>query len=177
MENVPILPSGGVLFIPDSDSPVAEFTIEVDRHFDPKFNCRATGDQYRSWGTLYPIPDAAIGIHTDRGDHSLRMDWYSAERIPQNADDLNSVTLTGQGNAAIHLESEVDAEPVSELTVMEEYHHDGQVDRRTYTLTREENDIFPFPEPLTKRCEGKGQFAVYSISWEGGEYLFRVDYE
>ena len=166
---------GTWVLIPNGSCPLEAFTIEVERHFQPTFNC-CTADEWHR-GTLYAIPDAAMVLHTDRGDHSLNMDWYSARMLPENADELNSVTLTEQGSAAILLEVEGDAEPVNELTVMEEYHHGGQVDVRNYTLTRDENGQFPFPEVLAKRCEGKGQFAVYSISWEGGEYLFRVDYE
>lgn len=166
---------GTWVLIPNGDSPVTAFTIEVDRHFLPTFDCR-TGDEWH-WGTLYQIPDATMVLRTDRGDHSLNMDWYSAELIPENAEVLNSVTLTEQGSAAILLKLDADAEPVNELTVMEEYHHDGQVDIRNYTLTRDENGQFPFPEPLAMRYQGKEQFAVYSLTWDGGEYLFRVDYE
>ena len=166
---------GTWVLIPNGDSLVTAFTIEVDRHFLPTFDCR-TADEWR-WGTLYQIPDATMVLRTDRGDHSLNIDWYSARMLPENADELNSVTLTEQGSAAIVLELVDDAEPVKELTVTEEYHHAGQVDIRNYTLTRDENGQFPFPEPLAKRYEGNEQFAVYSIAWDGGEYLFRVDYE
>ncbi len=163
--------------IPNEDCPLEECTIEVDRHFSPDISYRTSDGQHRGWGTLYHIPDAAITIQTERGEHSLKMDWYSAGLIPENADELNSITLSGQGRVSIRLELEEGAASLTELTVMEEYHHGGQVETREYTLTRDESGSFPFPETLTKRYEGSGQFAVYSIAWDGGEYLFRVDFE
>ena len=107
----------------------------------------------------------------------MKMDWFSARMIPKNTDAFHSVTLTGQGRAFIQPALEPEDEPVSELAVIEEYHHNGRIEIQEYTLIPDVNGLFPFPKELGKRYDGTGQFAVYSIAWDGGEYLFRLNFE
>lgn len=162
--------------IPGENAPVQDCTIEVDRYFDPTIQYRTSDGQLAGRGTLHPIPDGTIYIQTVQGEYALNLVWYSAELIPENGDELHSLTLTEQGYASVHLEPEDDAEPVNELTFIEEYHYAGQVETGIYTLVRDENGRFPFPEAMEKRYEGSNQFAVYAICWDGGEYLIRVDF-
>lgn len=163
--------------IPNENAPLEECTIEVDRHFSPKISYISYDDQLRIWGNLYAVPDVRLELQTEQGSHTMVMEWYSARIIPENANALNSFTLTGPGSVSVHLKQKEADEPITKLTVMEEYHHAGQVDIRNYTLLRNEDGTFPLPEILTKRYDGYGQFAVYSISWDKGEYLFRINYE
>lgn len=80
--------------------------------------------------------------------------------------------LTDIGNISIQFHDEA----VTEFTITEEYHCDGQVQTREYHLQEDKNDLFPLPETLSSRSAGEGQYAVYSIDWEGGTYLFRLDF-
>ena len=41
----------------------------------------------------------------------------------------------------------------------------------------ENNRSYPFPEKLAKRYEGEGQYAIYSFEWDGGIFLFRMNFE
>lgn len=143
-----------------------------------EYRIDASTPEYYSYVTLWsvrlaPIPKVRFELESDRGTSSLYMDWYSTNLIPENAQALNAAALEGRVKASIVLEDD----SVTELTVLEEYHHNGQVSTREYHLTKDKNGVFPLPEELSPRYNGEGQFAIYSIAWGSGEYLFRLDFE
>lgn len=119
-----------------------------------------------------PVQKASFDLKTENGQYSLLMDWYSTEMIPENTDESRSFTLDGHGTASISLADET----VTQLTVFEEYHYDGQVEASEYHLERNDQKVFPLPGKVSKRYDGTGQYAVYRISLYGGVYLFRLDY-
>ena len=68
-------------------------------------------------------------------------------------------------------------EEVDALTVKEEYHHGDQVEYREYFLSKDKNDQYPLPEDaLTKRYDDADQYILYRVQWEGGEFLFRLQF-
>jgi len=79
-----------------------------------------------------------------------------------------------RGYATICLQFHEDS--VTALTLIEEYHREDFCETREYTLQKDKNDEFPLPEPLTKRDDTPGAYILYRIPWDGGEYLFCINY-
>lgn len=95
------------------------------------------------------------------------MDWYySWEEIDPE------MQVSGWAGSVSFLCSIAD---LTELTVIEEYHHDGQTERQEYTLTRGENQAFTPELPLEKRYDSGEQYVIYYIGLNGGVYAERIN--
>lgn len=147
----------------------AVYRLEVDMEDVPRLSYLVDEQVQWRW-VLKKIPKAWFAI-TSSFTSASQMDWYTAGTYSGEGDRVNYTTLPE--NSTIHLECKFDG--VSELTVIEEYHNGGQVESREFTLTKDKNGIYPFPETPKKRYEGEDQYILYRLQWDGGEYLFRLD--
>lgn len=130
-------------------------------------------DQLQWRWKIARIPRVHFMIHSDSSNVAYQMDWNPENGWSGDPDELRQYhKLTDIGNISIQFHDEA----VTEFTITEEYHCDGQVQTREYHLQEDKNDLFPLPETLSSRSAGEGQYAVYSIDWEGGTYLFRLDF-
>ena len=100
------------------------------------------------------------------------MDWYPADRA-QEPYSMNSNTFSEGHRASVRIPG-YDKET---LLVTEEYHWNGQVEIHEFQLHREKNGSYSFPKDFGKRYEGKGQYAIYSIEYAGGVFLYKLKFQ
>jgi hypothetical protein len=128
-------------------------------------------DEQVQWRwVLKKIPKAWFAITNSQSTSASQMDWYTTGTYSGEVDRVNYTTLPE--NSTIHLECKFDG--ITELTVIEEYHNGDQVETREFTLIKDKNGKYPFPEAPAKRYEADDQYILYRLQWDGGEYLFRL---
>jgi len=159
----------GIWHAVPKDVPGGLYKLEVDT--DGKTTLAYFLDDQLQWRwEIRKIPIVHFMLRNDSHNVAAQMDWFPAAGQPEAPEEYNHLKLTGSGNAWIQFHDDT----VTVLTIREEYHHGDQSEIHTYRLEKDKNDEFPFPEILGKRYEGDGQYAVYTIEWEGGTYWFRV---
>lgn len=148
------------------------YKLEVSSKEITTLSCLKNDRLQWSW-EIQKIPAVWFALTTSELTSASRMDFYNAGTFSGDGMELNYTSLSGTGT--MHIECRDNS--VTELKLTEEYHFGNQVETREYTLQKDKNGNFPFPEELSARYEGAGQYAVYSIEWDGGEYLFRLDFK
>ena len=79
--------------------------------------------------------------------------------------------VTGKATMTIAL-----PDPEAEtLLLIEEYHHGGQVEQTQYTLEAVKAGTFAME--LETRYDGKEEYALYRIPYQGGEFRFNLTYD
>ncbi len=162
----------GIWQLVPKDEPDSLYKLEVSAE-DETTLAFFVDDQLQWRWEIARIPRVHFMIHSQNANVAYQMDWYpengwSGE--PGQLQQYNPLTDIGEISIQFHDDT------VSEFTITEEYHWDGQVKSTEYRLQKDKNDLFPFPEALSARHEGQGQYAIYSIDWQGGKYLFRLDF-
>ena len=94
--------------------------------------------------------------------------WFPAGAFDGYTGSLEDIDIHGSGGIGF---SWVD-ERTQELTVTEEYYHDGEVEVREYHLPADDLGL-----DLETRYDTGDQYAIYRIPYEGGEYVFQVNFQ
>lgn len=162
----------GIWHLVPEDDPDALYKLEVSSDNVTTLSCLENNQLQWSW-ELREIPAVWFALTTSKYTSGSRMTFYNAGTRSDDALALSSTSLSGTGTMYIQC---VDVS-VEQLTLTEEYHFGDQVEIREFTLQRNKDGFFSFPEELKARYEGAGQYAVYSIAWEDGEFLLRLDFE
>lgn len=162
----------GIWHLVPDDQPDTLYKLEVSSEDVTTLSC-LTSDRLQWKWELKKIPVVFFALNNSEFTSVSRMDWYNEGTYTGNAQELNYNKVSDVCTMYIQFKEN----SVSELKLIEEYHHGDQVETREFSLTRDKNDNFPFPEELSRRYDGEGQYAVYRIVWDEGEYLFRLDYE
>ena len=131
--------------------------------------------EYTSYDTLWqlrlaPLDDVSFLIETQNSHSSLLMDWYPPELLNGWEQLPPGMLLESPANAFIIWDS------ISTLDITEEYYHNGIADRTQYQLIKDKRGYLPLPQAIYRRYPKGEQYAVYRISYEGGEYLFKIQY-
>lgn len=155
-----------------SASKASEDAITLEYRID---NSTAEYSRYSTlWSVkLSPVDKISFQITQEDSQHSVLLKWYSEKLIPERMESLFPFTIDEPGTGAILL----DDDAVTQLTVWEEYHCDSQIEIFEHQLHRDKKGVFPLPEGLKKRYEKGQQYVIYRISWQDGEFLFRLNYE
>ncbi len=159
----------GIWHLVPKEEPDAVYRLEVDMQDETRLSYLVDEQVQWRW-VLKKIPKAWFAITNSQSTSASQMDWYTTGTYSGEGDRVNYTTLPE--NSTIHLECKFDG--ITELTVIEEYHNGGQTESREFTLTKDKNGIYPFPEAPAKRYEGDDQYILYRLQWDGGEYLFRL---
>lgn len=160
----------GVWQLVPEDHPEELYKIVVDEKGDVIFSHFVDDCLQNRW-RLEAIPKLWFAVTNSEFTSASQMDWYDTGSFSGDVTELNHTTLTGDGT--IHLECSDDS--ATELVVTVEYHNGDQVETREYTVQKDKNAHFPIPAEEC-RYEGAGQYAVYRVAWDGGEFLFRLDF-
>lgn len=94
--------------------------------------------------------------------------WFYADTIESYSGSLESVTIYGSGSIRFSWTDD----RTQDITVTEEYFHEGQLEVREYYIPADNLGL-----DLETRYDSGEQYAIYRIPYEGGEYVFRVDFE
>lgn len=158
----------GIWHLVPEDNPDALYKLEVNAQ-DQTTLSYLIDDQLQWRWLLQQIPKVWFVVNNSEFNTAHQMDWFNQGTYTGDPDTVNSTTLTWEGTVCLQCRFE----GVSELTVIEEYHHGDQVEYREYFLPRDKNDNFPMPDDaLEQRFEGEDSYILYRLQWEGGEYLF-----
>lgn len=126
---------------------------------------------------LKQLPGIWFAVNTTGSAIVWEMDWFSTGTYSDDLSSVNGTSTSADGTAYLQVADMVGQEPET-LTVIEEYHHGGQVEYREYVLLKDKNDHYPLPEDiLIKRYEDTDQYILYRVQWEGGEFLFCLRFE
>ena len=162
----------GIWQLIPKDEPNSLYKLEVSAE-DETTLAFFVDDQLRWRWEIGRIPRVHFMIHAENSNVAYQMDWYPENGWSGDPEELRQYhRLNDIGNVSIQFHDDA----VTEFTITEEYHWNGQVQITEYHLQKDKNDLFPFPEALSARHEGEAQYAIYSIDWEGGKYLFRLDF-
>lgn len=154
------------------DDPGMLYRLEVSAQDETTLSCFADDQLQWRW-EIAKIPRVHFMIHANNSTIAYQMQWFPQGSEDMNPDALQHHTLTDLGEVSIRFHDDA----VTEFTITEEYHWGDQVQRNEYHLQKDKNDVFPFPAALSSRYEGEVQYAIYSIQWKDGAYLFRLNFE
>ena len=130
-------------------------------------------DQLQWRWVLKKIPKAWFNMTNSQFTSASEMDWFNTGTYTGDPETVNYTTLAAESK--VHLECKFDG--VEELRIIEEYHYGDQVEAKEFTLMKDKNGKYPFPETPEKRYEGENQYILYRLQWDGGEYLFRLKFK
>ena len=126
---------------------------------------------------LKQIPGMWFAVNTSGSAIVWEMDWFSAGTFTGDPATVGYTSTSVDGTAFLECHDMVGQEP-EELTVIEEYHHGDQVEYREFVLFKDKNDNYPLPDDIPeKRYEDADQYILYRVQWEGGEFLFRLQFQ
>ena len=94
--------------------------------------------------------------------------WFYAGTFDTYAGSLECIEIRGSGKVGFSWKGERS----QELTVLEQYYHDGALETREYDLPADSMGL-----ELEPRYETGKQEAIYRIPYEGGEYVFKVIFQ
>jgi len=131
--------------------------------------------EHSSYHTLWhlqlePLENVRFMIESDKTHASWLMSWYPPDLLTDSEGFPPIVLQDHSASAAIHWSS------MPTLTLVEEYYHNGQMERTEYQLMQNKKGEFPLPAPLSRRYPEGEQYVIYRIPYKGGEYLFRSRY-
>lgn len=130
-------------------------------------------DQLQWRWALKQIPKAWFGLRTKDAVSGSDMNWFSSGTFSGDLSLVNYTTLSGEGDAFLQCRFE----GVTQLTLVEEYYHNGQRETREYTITQDKSENYPIADGLKKRYESGEQYILYRLQWDGGEYLFCLKFQ
>lgn len=98
---------------------------------------------------------------------SMRLEWFEEGTFHGDLAQLTKADINKKGNIGFT----IDDPAVTILTLYEEYYHNGEMESAQYTISPDT----PLPEFHT-RFESVGQYAIYRIPYENGEFIFCINY-
>lgn len=162
----------GIWQLVPEEEPEALYKLEVNGEDRVTLSFLIDDQLHWRWA-LCRIPKMYFELNKPNVTSVLPMDWYNTGTFSGDPLEVNYTTLTGTGTAGLRCNDQ----EITKMTVIEEYHCGDKVEAREFSVSRDKNDAFLFPEPLSRRYEGEGQYALFRVTWDGGEYLLRVDFE
>ena len=162
----------GIWELVPAQEPEGLYKLEVDEN-DVVTLSYLEDDQLQWRWELEVLDPIYVNIsHSDHESSSL-MDWY----YPGEEFDLAMYFGTNPGTVTIQCANE----EITELILVEEFYHYGDMDRQEYVLTRDEKGIFTPSLDFDKRYDPGAnyqlgdQYVVYYIEYNGGTYVCRID--
>ena len=171
-EGDPSAPKGIWQLIPEDDpSLLYKVTVEADETVT--LSCQK--QDILQWKyRLSRVDTLKIGFKTSASLLNMGSNGgFSARWFPEGTfhdhDNLEHIDSLAKTDIGLNPEY-----PVETLTVCEEYYRDGVLEADTLTLIRSGNGAFRLsPEA---RYDSGVQYIIYRIPFDGGEYVFRVDF-
>lgn len=157
----------GIWHLVPENQPDTLYKLEISTEDLMTLSC-LKDDQLQWRWELKKIPKVMFALTTGDDLFGSEMDWFSDGTYTGDPAAVSDTTPSGEASAYI----QCNFEGVTQLTLIEEYHHNGQIHSREYTLVQDKDGNFPLPEDPVKRYEDGVQYILYRLQWEGGEYLF-----
>ena len=152
--------------VPEND-PDTLYRLEVGTDMSKTLSCQKDGQLQWRW-MLSKLP--AIRYVYTEGDFTgnIPMDWYSQEQLV-SGETGNINHRTGLTRFCFRLGDD----SVTELTVTEIFHSDGQANTTVHTIPRE-RDEFTVDIMSLPWTGAEGQYVEYRIPWAGGEFIVKI---
>ncbi len=158
----------GIWVLTPEENPTAQYRMVLAENGDLLLSYSEQEQLQWKWKLKEDPYTARITLENLYYTEEQHLVWYPdgmADPEPRSTTDV-----PGTAKLTIHVEN-----PEEErLTVVEEYHDAGQVEQETYTLSP--NKWGAFEMELTTRYDGKEEYALYRIPYDGGEYRFCLTY-
>lgn len=161
----------GLWHLVPQEDPSVLYKLEVSTQDEIVISC-LSDDQLQWRWEIKALPGVHFDMNTEQYRAAWEMDWFAQGTWDGDPTSIPSTDF--RGDATICLQFHEDS--VTALTLIEEYHREDFCETREYALQKDKNDEFPLPEPLTKRDDTPGAYILYRIPWDGGEYLFCINY-
>lgn len=121
------------------------------------------------WCFLLSRVDTLICTVTSSAAYAgLTTDWFREGTFHGGTENLSFGEIKGKGKLILSFRGKNPAT----LQITEEYHSDGAVETREYTLAPDKTAQFVLS--LETRGQAEGQYAIYRVPYETGEYVFGV---
>ena len=162
----------GIWHLAPEDDPDGLYKLEVSA--DDNITLSYLIDDQLQWRwQLQKIPKVWFVLNNTEFNVAYQMAWFTEGTFSGELETTNDTTLSEETTAYLQCKFE----GITELTLIEEYHHNGKTETREYTLVKDKNDNFPLSEAPVKRYTDSEQYILYRLQWYGGEYLFRLNFE
>ena len=130
-------------------------------------------DQLQWRWEISPVPVAQLMARGYGSVSIAPIDWFPEGSWSGSPNTMNSGTFyDGEAISILFAGNGPDV-----LTVTEEYHHGDTVETARLQLEKNRNGAYPFPEKIKKRYEDEDQYIIYSFAWDGGIFLYRVNFD
>lgn len=149
----------------DDNSLRYELTVEED---DSIILSQINADQICWSYKLSRVDMVSVNVSAFGTREALEVDWYFAGTFLGDLSQLSSGTIQGQGKIGFSIEDE----HVDQITLVEEYYTDGNMEYTEYPLSKEEG----FSISAKTRYDSADQYAIYRIPYDNGEYIFYIRY-
>lgn len=94
--------------------------------------------------------------------------WYY-DGFLDPSEKISGLPLRGKGELRLSIPGNPET-----ITVLEEYHKDGQVEYREFTLERNKKDRYTMKLEADKEAEE--EYAIYRVPYEDGEFVLRIGF-
>lgn len=115
---------------------------------------------------LKPVDILTCTVSSGGATTSMRPEWFEEGTFHGDLSQLDKADILKSGTVSVT----IDDPAITELSLWEEYFHDGTAETAQYTL-RPENHL-----ELQTRYNSGQQYAIYRIPYENGEFIFCINY-
>ncbi len=164
-------PDKGIWQLVPENDPDGLYKLEVSAQ-DEITLAYFTDDQLQWRWEIAPVPTAQFLLRY-RGTTTIApIEWYPADSWSGDPEDLGYITVSSGESISILFAGN----GPEILNVTEEYHYGNKVETIQHQLQKNRTGAYPFPDKLTRRHGGEGQYAIYSFEWDGGIFLLRLNF-
>lgn len=161
----------GIWQLIPEDSPGTLYKLVVNAEDETTLACFADDQLQWRW-EIAPLPTGQFTLRVLGSVSISPMDWFPSDRT-EEPDYINYTTFSDGQKASVRIPGCF----AESITVKEVYHRDDQTEINEYQLQMDKSGAYLFPEDFGKRYADGEQYAIYSIEWEGGEFLFRLNFQ
>lgn len=120
--------------------------------------------------TLSRVDTVTCDVDSGKESDTIQIQWFAEGVYDNGKYDLVSANVTEEGTLAFRVEDP----GVTTLVVTEEYHTDNGAETRTEELAADGEGLFCLS--VQTRTAKNNEYAVYRVPYDGGEYIFQVNF-